>query len=384
MIVNVPDFALEVYLGRHEFTARHHLTASDAQTLTISELLAFGSEKDRADFEHLGLGYISTWGTRSLREAVASTYDHLDADDVLMFAGAEEAMFWAMQMFVGTGDHAIVTVPNYQSMESVTIATGAEVSGLPLWEGSGSSLKWHLDLDRLKVLIQPNTKLIAVNVPNNPTGYVPDADTWRALIELCDERGVRLFSDEAYRGVEVGNNVPLMQAADASPAAISLNVMSKAYGLPGLRIGWVACRDRAVLAKLERAKHYTSICNAGPSEFLATLALKNATKIRTRNQGIINANLGPLEAMLSKHTDLIQWWRPHGSCVAFPRYLGPEGVESFCESLVTERSAVVLPSSIYRSQLCEVPNDRFRIGFGRIGLEEGWAELDAHLEARRT
>jgi aspartate/methionine/tyrosine aminotransferase len=383
MIINVPDFALEVYLGRYEFTARHHLTASDAQTLSISELLALGNEQDRAEFENLGLGYISTWGTRPLREAVASTYDNLDADDVLMFAGAEEAMFWAMQMFVDSGDHAIVTVPNYQSMESVTIATGAKVSGLSLWEGAGSSLTWQLDLDRLNALIQPNTKLIAVNVPNNPTGYVPDPATWRALVELCDERGIRLFSDEAYRGIEVGDNVPLVQAADASPTAISLNVMSKAYGLPGLRIGWIACRDRAVLAKLERAKHYTSICNAGPSEFLATLALRHGDEIRARNQNLITANLVVLEQMLRKHTDLIEWWRPQGSCVGFPRYLGSEGVEAFCESLVTERSAVLLPSSIYRSQLCEVPDDRFRIGFGRKGLEEGWAQLDAHLEARR-
>ncbi len=384
MIINVPDFALEVYLGQYEFSLRHHLTASDAQTLTISELLALGTDADRTEFENLGLGYRSTWGTPSLREAIASTYDHLDADDVLAFAGAEEAMFWAMQMFVAPGDHAIVTVPNYQSMESVTIATGATVSGLPIWEGSGSTLRWTLDLDRLRTSIQPNTKLIAVNVPNNPTGFVPDAATWKALVELCDERGIRLFSDEAYRGLEVFDNSPLPQAADASPTALSLNVMSKAYGLPGLRIGWIACRDRSVLHRLERAKHYTSICNAGPSEFLATLALRHGDAVRARNQAIIEANLPILEAMLSAHTDLIEWWRPHGSCVAFPRYLGSDGVETFCQSLVDERSAVLLPSSIYRSQLCEIPQDRFRIGFGRWGLEPGWAELDAHLTERAS
>jgi aspartate/methionine/tyrosine aminotransferase len=384
MIINLPDFALEVYLGQYEFTLRHHLTASDAQTLTISELLALGTAEDRHEFEHLALGYRSTWGTPSLREAIASTYDHLEADDVLAFAGAEEAMFWAMQLFVEAGDHAIVTVPNYQSMESVTIATGADVSGLPIWEGSGSSLRWVLDLDRLKKLIRPTTKLIAVNVPNNPTGYVPEPAIWASLVELCDERGIRLFSDEAYRGLEVFGNAALPQAADLSPNAISLNVMSKAYGLPGLRIGWIACRDRAVLHRLERAKHYTSICNAGPSEFLATLALRHGDAVRARNQAIIESNLPLLEEMLSRHSDLVEWWRPHGSCVAFPRYLGSDGVEAFCQSLVDQRSAVLLPSSIYRSQLCQIPADRFRIGFGRLGLEAGWKELDAHLTERRS
>jgi aspartate/methionine/tyrosine aminotransferase len=287
-----------------------------------------------------------------------------------------------MQLFLDKGDHAIVTVPNYQSMESVTIATGAEVTGFPIWEGSGSSLTWGMDFDRLCAMIKPNTKLIAVNIPNNPTGYVPDPQTWKQLNELCDERGIRLFSDEAYRGLEVFGKQPLTQAADMSANAMSLNVMSKAYGMPGLRIGWITCRDRSVLHRLERGKHYTSICNAGPSEFLATIALRNQEMVRARNKSILTANLPVLEAMFAKHSDLIEWTRPDGSCVAFPRYLGNDGVEAFCETLVNERSAVLLPSSIYKSQLCEIPADRFRIGFGRIGLEEGWNELDTHLSSK--
>lgn len=161
-----------------------------------------------------------------------------------------------------------------------------------------------------------------------------------------------------------------------------MGVMSKAYGLPGLRIGWLACRNPRVLARLERAKHYTSICNATPSEMLATIALRNGSAIRERAKAIITENLAILEELFGRHGDLVQWSPPDGGCVAFPRYTGVDGVEEFCRSLSDERSAVLLPASIYRSQIAEVPTDRFRIGFGRADMADGWAELDAHLNAR--
>jgi aspartate/methionine/tyrosine aminotransferase len=183
VIHDLPDFALEVYLGAREFSLRHHLTAADSQSSTIGELLAMGTESDRKQFMTTPMTYIDTWGTRALREAISETYELVRPDDTLAFAGAEEAMFWVMQLLVSAGDHAIVTAPNYQSMESVPIAAGAAVSALPLWEGSGDALRWTLDLDRLRTLIRPTTKLIAVNFPNNPTGFVPDPQTWQGLVE---------------------------------------------------------------------------------------------------------------------------------------------------------------------------------------------------------
>jgi aspartate/methionine/tyrosine aminotransferase len=383
MTLHLPDFALEVYLGAREFSVQHHLTASDAETMTIGELLALAGDRSGPALADLDLGYRTTWGGPELRAAVAATYGDLDPGDVLVFSGAQEAMFWAMQKLVGPGDHAIVSVPNYQSMESVTIATGADVSGLPLWAGSGSSLRWTLDLDRVRDLLRPQTKLIAVNFPNNPTGFVPDAATWAGLVELCEERGIRLFSDEVYRGLELDETRRLPQAVSLSPSAVSMNVMSKAYGMPGLRIGWLACQDRALLGTLERARHYTTICNSGPSEFLATLALRHAEAITARNRAIMRENLPGLVELFERSPDLIEWSAPDGGCVAFPRYLGADGVEEFCESLVRERSAVLLPASIYASQLADVPTDRFRIGLGRRDPAAGWAVLASHLAARQ-
>ena len=156
-------------------------------------------EEGLEELAALPLRYSPTWGSDALREAIAATYETVEPDDVLAFAGAEEAMFWALQELVGPGDHAIVTVPNYQSMETLPLATGAAVSGLSLRPEDG----WAPDLDALAALIRPETRLVAVNFPNNPTGALPDPDNWAALVALCEERGIRLFSDEVYRGLEL-------------------------------------------------------------------------------------------------------------------------------------------------------------------------------------
>jgi aspartate/methionine/tyrosine aminotransferase len=359
--VSLPEFRLEVHFARWEFAARYHLTASDAQTMTVDELLGLATEEQRAEFGRTGLGYLPSWGSSALREAIASTYSSVDTEHVLTFAGAEEAMFWALQELVGAGEHAIVTVPNYQSMETITLATGADVDGLALRPENG----WRLDLDELQRLLRPTTRLIAVNFPNNPTGAVPDVACFGALVELCTAHGIRLFSDEVYRGLELEPGAALPQAADLSPSAISLNVMSKSYGLPGLRVGWLACHDRALLERLERRKHYTSICNAAPSEQLATIALSAREQIHARNRQIIAENLPIFDAFFARWPEHFEWAHPQGGCVCFPRLLTGEPTSSFCQRVVERAGVLLLGADVYRSQLAEVPEDRFRVGVGR-------------------
>lgn len=378
MTLALPDFRLEVYLGEWEFKARYHLTASDAETLTIGEVLELASPEEREAFESLPLGYTPVPGSEELREAVAATYDVVEPAHVLTFAGAQEGLFWALQELVGPGDHAVVTVPNYQSTESVPLAAGAEVSGLLLRADNG----WGLDLEELEELLRPNTRLVAVNFPNNPTGGVAGAADFRRLAELCDERGIRLLSDEVYRGVELDPAGALPQAADLSQTALSLNVMSKAYGLPGLRIGWLASRDTVLLERLERRKHYTSICNAGPSEALATIALRNGEQLRARTRETLAANRPVFDAFFADWPELFEWEPPAGGCVCFPRYLGDDGVEDFCRALLAEAGVVLLPANIFASALAEVPADRFRIGLGRRNPEPALAALAEFLRRR--
>jgi aspartate/methionine/tyrosine aminotransferase len=372
-----PVFRLEEYLGIWEFQGEHYLTASDAETLTIEELLAYADPDERARFERLPLSYSPTWGGEELRGAIADLYEGLGPEHVLTFAGAEEALFWMLQELTGPGDHALVTVPNYQSFESIPLTAGAEVEGIVLDPAAG----WEPDVEEIARRLRPTTRLVAVNFPNNPTGAICREETFRALVELCREHGATLLSDEVYRGLETDESRRLPQAAELTDSAVSLNVMSKSYGLPGLRIGWLATRDRGLLERLERRKHYTSICNATPSEALATIALRNAGAIQARNRDVIATNIPLFEALFAAHPEALEWQAPAGGCVSFPRYLGEDGVEAFCRELVETAGVVLLPAGIYASQLGPVPTDRFRIGVGRRGPEAALAALGRFLDA---
>jgi len=267
-----------------------------------------------------------------------------------------------------------VVVPNYQSAETIPIDLCA-VSGVPLDPQRG----WTLDIGAVESALRPNTKLISINFPNNPTGKILERDRFDALVELCRRRGLWLFSDEVYRLIERDPKRRLPQAADLYERGLSLNVMSKAYGLPGLRLGWIACRDGALLRRMERIKHYLSICNAAPAEVLARIALKARDRILGRNRELAAHNLGLLGAFFGEHRDRFDWYLPDGSVVGYPRYRGPEGVEAFATRLVETSGVLLLPASIYRSELLPGPPDRFRIGYGRAGMAEGLAAFREFL-----
>jgi aspartate/methionine/tyrosine aminotransferase len=361
-LTTLPDFALERYFARWEFTARYHLSASDAQTMTLAELLALADEDGRRRWDGLDLGYTESAGLPALREAIADGYTRVSADDVLCFAGAEEAIYLAMRVLLGPADHAVVLTPNYQAAESVP-ASICQVTGVPLRPEDG----FAPDPDAIAAALRPHTRVVSVKFPHNPSGAVPDPATWDRIMRLCEERGVTLFSDEVYRGIEQPPVKTLAQAADLSPTALSLGVMSKALGLPGLRIGWIACRDRVVLDRLRRAKDYTTICNAGPSEVLALIALRARDTILARNRGIVAANIPLFGAFFARYAERFEWRPPQGGCVAYPRYLGTDGVEAMCADLVEREGVLLLPASVYRSALTATPDDRFRVGLGRLG-----------------
>jgi aspartate/methionine/tyrosine aminotransferase len=375
----LPDFRLETFFSCWEFNARFNLAASDAESITVGELLAMADAESRAVWDELRLGYTETFGAPALRREIASTYEHISPEDVLCFAGAEEGIYCAMTAMLEPGDHAIVVVPNYQSLQELPLAL-CDVNGIALDEANG----WALDVDAVHAALRPNTRLIVVNFPHNPTGrIIPRAD-FVALAELAAANDIVFFSDEVYRGLERDPATRLPQAADLSPSAMSLGVMSKAYGLAGLRIGWIACRDRAVLSRMERVKHYLSICNSAPSEALALIALRSRDRILERTRGIVAANIEMLNVFFEEWRNLFEWYVPDGGCTGYPRYLGDDGVEEFCRAAVEEAGVLLLPGSVYASPLAPTASNRFRIGFGRRNVAQALAALGAHLHARRA
>ncbi len=371
------DFALEVHFSKWEFAARFNLTASDAESMSLSELLDMASPEDQDTFDALHLGYTETFGAPELRHRIASTYDDLESGHILTLAGAGEGIYIVNRVLLEPQDHVVVLTPNYQSAETVPLSM-CEVTGVPL----DSEPDWGLDVDRIRDALRPNTKLISINFPNNPTGCIPSHEAFDALIDLCRQHGIWLLSDEVYRLIEAKPARRVPQVADVYERGISLNVMSKAYGLPGLRIGWLACRNKEVLTRFERYKHYLSICNSAPSEVLAMIALGARDRILDRNRGLVDGNARVVQDFFETRKELFEWRRPHGGCVGFPRYLGEDGVEVFTERLVEEAGVLLLPSSIYRSEVGVVPADRFRIGLGRRWVPEALGVMGDWLDAR--
>ena len=373
-MTTLPDFRLETHFSKWEFKARYHMTASDAESISMRDLLAMATPKEREDFETLWLGYTETYGAPDLRETIAATYESQSASDILCFAGASEGIFAANSVILDKDSHAIVVAPNYQSHETLPLAI-CDATGISLDPDDN----WSLDVDQIAAAVRPNTRLVTINFPHNPTGAILTLDRYNALIGLCRRHGIYILHDEIFNGLGPTGTQHLPFIADVYELGLSLNVMSKSYGLPGLRIGWIACQDAGVMSKMERMKHYLSICNSGPSERLAKIALNNRDALLARNCSIIDQNLPKWDAFFARHPDLFDWQRPDGSCMAFPRYKGPDGVEVFTRSLVEESGVLLLPSTIYSSELCETPTNRFRLGFGRTGLDEGLAVMEAHL-----
>ena len=369
--MRIADFALERFFARWEFAVRHLLCASDVGGWRMSDLLDLADAETAALWSDLRLGYTQGPGHPLLRAEIAALYDSIAPDDVLVFAGAEEAIFCLSNVLLGPGDHAVVTWPGYQSLYEVGRAAGADVTLHELREGDG----WALDPDRLIASVQANTRLVVVNAPHNPTGMLPTVAEWRRLTDELDARGVHLLADEVYRFLEVDAGDRLTAGADAFERGVSLGVMSKSFALAGLRIGWLASRDRALLARCAALKDYTTICSSAPAEILAVIALRSRDTVLARSRRIVEANLGRLDRLFAERADRLAWVRPRGGSVGFPRLLDDEPIDDFAARLVATEGVLLLPGSTFG-----VEGNHFRIGFGREDLAEAVAGLERFLD----
>ena len=370
--MRIADFALERFFARWEFAVRHLLCASDVEGYPMAKLLALADEESHRLWEGLRLGYTESTGHPLLRAEIASLYDDVGPSDVLVFAGAEEAIFCLANVLLGPDDHAVVTWPGYQSLYEVGRATGAEVTLHELREEDG----WDLDPERLIAALRPSTRLVVVNAPHNPTGLLPTHEQWTRLTGELKRRGIHLLSDEVYRFLEFDTADRLPAGADAFERGISLGVMSKSFAMAGLRIGWLATRDRELLARCAAFKDYTTICSSAPSEILALIGLRARETVLGRSRGIVEANMVRLDRFFADHGDRFAWVRPRGGSIGFPRLLGDESVDAFAARLVETEGVLLLPGSQFG-----YPGNHFRMGFGREDLPAALERLEAFLGA---
>ena len=366
--MKLPAFKLERFFAQYEFKAPYILCSSDCESMSIDELLSFEPGAAEA-FERQWLGYTESLGSPQLRQEIVRTYQKIESESVLIHAGAEEAIFNFMNVALEPGDHVIVHFPCYQSLRDIAQSVGCDVT---LWITKEAD-NWELDLEFLQQSIRQNTKAIVVNCPHNPTGYVMSRDKLEKLVAIAREHNLLLFSDEVYRFLEREDT--LSAACDLYENAVSLGVMSKTYGLAGLRIGWIATRNPEIYRAMAAFKDYTSICNSAPSEFLATLALRNGKAIIERNRAIVASNLEVLNQFFSNHSDLFNWCPPQGGSTAFPS-LRLSSSEDFCLNLVAKTGVLLLPSTYF-----DYGDKHFRLGLGRKNLPECVEKLEEYLSS---
>lgn len=368
--MKINDFKLECYFGRYEFTAPYLLTQSDCESMTTEELLALEPGAKEAYLKQW-LGYTQTWGDPELREVIAALYQDMQAENILVFHGAQEAIFAYMNVMLDPGDHMIAMYPNYQS--AYEVANSVPDCQFSKWWLKDGGDKWVIDFDELESLIRPNTKVLAINSPNNPTGYTFTNEEIERLCTICQDHGIALFSDEVYKGLEMdGEKRDWM--ADHYDNCASLGVMSKAYGLAGLRVGWLASKDVELLEKVVRFKHYMSICDAAPAEFLSKIALKHSDQLLTRSRDLIIENLKLVDQFFDRYSDLFEKKGITCGPVAFHKLLIDMPVDDFCQMAVDKKGVLLLPAGIY-----DMEEQYFRMGYGRKGVPEALAKFEEFL-----
>ncbi len=370
--MNLPPFKLERYFAKYEFSTEYLLCSSDCEAMSIADLLAF-EEGAAEKLQNVWLGYTESLGSPSLRNEIAKMYTDTLPEHILVHSGAGEAIYLFMHAMLKENDHVIVHAPSYQSLSEVAKGIGCQVSPWLAREENN----WVLDMDELRHLLRSSTKAIIVNTPHNPTGYLMSHADFEELNKIAKENKVLLFCDEVYRESEYDIADRLPAACDMGEHAVSLGVTSKTYGLAGLRIGWIATKNKKVYDQMAALKDYTTICNSAPSELLAEVAMRHRQKLIDRNLNIIKSNLAIIDDLFATHSSLFSWARPKAGSMGFPKLLKGD-VEKFCDDLVTKAGVLLLPGTMYDDS-----RNHFRLGLGRKNLPQAVEKLQEYLTNRK-
>lgn len=368
--MKIEDFALERWLTRHELHVKYDIAESGILPLKLNDLLAFESAEDRAAslerLLNLPLGYSEAVGTRELRGMIAATYPNIDPDNILVTTGAIEANFLLFNVLLDAGDHVVATYPAYQQLYSVPRAIGCNVS---LWKVTPEN-DFCYDLNALQALITPKTRLIVVNTPHNPTGAMLSEHELRQVYALAESVGAMVLCDEAYRWLAIlGGENFAPPICTLGKHGISVGTISKPFGLPGLRLGWmVAPKD--IIAKCWAMRDYVSLSPGKLNDAIAILAFKHREKIIERNTAIIRANLDAANAWVAQQADILAWKPPRGGLLALLKYQLDMPSLELADKLATEYSVMLAPGSSFGYE-----------NYLRIGVGQNPAVFQAGLAA---
>lgn len=349
--MNIDIFKMERMQSLWENVVDYNLSESGVHPLNLKELLTPAELEALTEVE---LGYTQTNGTVGLREQIARLYPGIGLEQILATAGSSEANFLLIWSLIEPGDEVLFELPNYMQMAGLLRAFGARVKPFYLRE----SLGWQPDLDEMRKLVTPKTKLIVLTNPNNPTGSVLDPEVMKGITALAASIGAWILADEVYQGAEL-SGVRTPSFWGTWEKTLVVNGLSKAYGLPGLRVGWVVGPEE--LVKRTWPYHdYTTISPSALSDRLATIALAPGTRERIleRTRGILNANFPVLEGWLKDHGNLFSFRPPRAGAICFARYSLKVNSTELVERLIRERSVLLVPGDHFET------DGYLRFGYG--------------------
>ena len=371
--MKIAPFLTEHFFAQYEFNTPWQLCNSDCETVSVAELLKMADVPLQA-FGDLRLGYTESQGNKNLRQMIAESYTQVNAEDVVMLATPVEGIYLMARAALNPGDEVIVMTPAYDALIN-TFEHVVGASNVIKWGIVPGETQWFLDLNRLKQLITPRTKMLVVNFPHNPTGFLPSRDQLEAIAEIVDRNKLILFCDEMYFGLVHSGTAPIPSASEITRRAVVLSGLSKTYGLPGLRTGWLVIQDEELRENIINWKFYTSICPPAPSEFLAMAAWKVRDQLRQKNIAIIEQNLHLADAFFQNWSDLFNWRRPMAGSVALVGVNIPS-VTAFAQQLAEEAGVLILPAVSLGSD-----DHHMRMGFGRSNFGESLERFEACLKA---
>jgi aspartate/methionine/tyrosine aminotransferase len=345
--MKIETFALERWMTTWELNVTHDITESGISPMSIDDLLRVARFDDPgaviANLMAKPQLYSEARGTEALRETIAATYRDLTADDVLVTTGAIEANFLIYNALLEAGDHVVVTTPCYQQLVSIPRAIGCDVSEWRVTPESG----FTFDLDALEALVTDRTKLIVVNSPHNPTGAVLSQADLERIAAIADKSGAWVLSDEAYRWITHPGGIELPgPMRDIYPKAVSVGTMSKFFGLPGLRLGWLAATAE-LASQCWELRDYTSLSPAMLSDRFAQIAVANHERVRERNDAILAKNLEKARAWFAENGDIVSWREPRAGLLAMVKVHGMDNTDALSEHLAAHAGVMLAPGSAF-------------------------------------
>ena len=363
--MKIQPFAVEQWMNAYETRCRYNLAETCVESLTLAQLLALAGKRESIldELLPLKLTYGAIEGSDRLRDAVAALYATRARHDVMIAHGAIGANSLVYQALVEPGDHVVAIVPNYQQHYSIPESLGARVQKLPLRAADG----FMPDLDALRRMVGPDTRLISLSNPNNPTGALLERRQLEELAAIADAVGAYVVCDEVYRGTTQSGDDLTASMADLYERGISTGSMSKAFSLAGLRLGWVVA-PAAVLKSAELHRDYNTISVGMLDDHLAAIALEHSDRILARSRAVVRTNLAAVDRWIAAEP-AIEYVRPRAGTTALLKYAAAMPSREFCIRLLEQTGVLFTPGSALDME-----------GYVRIGYANNLHAIEAGLE----